>query len=236
MYILSLMPIITYQKGYNFVRKVLSMRIYDISQTIKSGMPVWPGDQDVRLEWLSQISKGGAVNLTEIHMCAHAGTHIDMPSHFLDQGQSLDDLDLGILIGKARVVSVPHEVETINGAFLKNIPLEGVERVLFKTKNSVLVRGDSDSFHDNYVALDASGARFLAETGCKLVGIDYMSVAVFEDPEGGHLPLLETGIVVLEGLNLEEVEPGEYQLIALPLKLGGREGSPVRAVLIEGLN
>jgi arylformamidase len=228
------MPIITYQKGYNFVRKVLSMRIFDISQTIHDGMPVWPGDPEVRLEWLSQLSQGGAVNLTEIHMCAHAGTHIDMPSHFLDQGKNLDELDLGVVIGNARVVAVPPEVTTINRAFLKNIPLGGVNRVLFKSTNSTLIKADPKSFHENFVALDASGARFLAETGCKLVGIDYMSIAVFEDPDGGHLPLLEAGIVVLEGLNLQEVEPGEYQLIALPLKLGGREGAPVRAILLEG--
>lgn len=209
------------------------MRIYDISQTINSGMPVWPGDPQVRLEWLSQISQGGAVNLTEIHMCAHAGTHIDMPSHFLKQGQNLDDLDLSVVIGNARVVSVPNEVKVINDSYLKTISLAGVERVLFKTQNSSIVQTDPRSFHENFVAMDASGARFLAETGCKLVGIDYMSVAVFEDPDGGHLPLLEAGIVVLEGVNLENVEPGEYQLIALPLKLGGREGAPVRAVLLK---
>ena len=212
------------------------MRIYDISQTINSGMPVWPGDPQVRLEWLSQISQGGAVNLTEIHMCAHAGTHIDMPSHFLEQGQNLDDLDLKVVIGIARVVSVPIGVKVINDSYLKTISLAGVERVLFKTKNSSIVQTDPRSFHENFVAMDASGARYLAETGCKLVGIDYMSVAVFEDPDGGHLPLLEAGIVVLEGVNLENVEPGEYQLIALPLKLGGREGAPVRAILIEGRN
>ena len=212
------------------------MRIYDISQTIHNEMPVWPGDPKVRLEWLSQISQGGAVNLTGIHMCAHAGTHIDMPSHFLDQGQNLDDIDLEVVIGNARVISVPHEVKVINDSFLQTISLGGVERVLFKTKNGALVKADSQSFHEDFVALDASGARFLAETGCKLVGIDYMSVAVFEDPDGGHMPLLEAGIVVLEGINLENVEPGEYQLIALPLKMGGREGSPVRAILLDGWN
>jgi len=209
------------------------MRIHDITQTIHSGMPVWPGDPEVSLEWLSQISQGGAVNLTEIHMCAHTGTHIDMPSHFLDQGQNLDDLDLSVLIGRARVVSVSDEIKTIDEAFLRTISLEGVERVLFKTFNTGLVKADPLSFHQNFVALDASGARFLAETDCKLVGIDYMSIAVFDDPNGGHLPLLEAGIIVLEGINLEEVEPGEYQLIALPLKLGGREGAPVRAILLE---
>jgi len=199
-------------------------------------MPVWPGDPEVRLNWLSQISQGEPVNLTEIHMCAHAGTHIDMPSHFLDQGPNLDNLVLNNLIGRARVISVPSEVKVINGAFLGTVPLGGVERVLFKTANSEFVKADPFSFHENYVALDASGAEFMAETGCKLVGIDYMSVAVFDDPDGGHLPLLKAGIVVLEGINLEGVESGDYQLIVLPLKLGGREGAPARAILLDAWN
>lgn len=209
------------------------MRIIDITRTIESGMPVWPGDPEVKLEWLSQISEGGAVNLTAITMCAHAGTHIDMPSHFLERGRNLDNLDLGVVIGNARVVSVPPEVKAIDEAFLKQIPLEGLERVLFKTSNDALVEADSPWFNEDFVALNASGALFLAATGCKLVGIDAMSIALFNDPEGGHLPLLEAGMVVLEGLNLDEVAPGDYQLIGLPLKLGGREGSPVRAVLLE---
>jgi len=137
------------------------MRIYDITQTIRGGMPVWPGDPEVRLEWLSRISEGGEVNLTQICMCAHSGTHIDMPSHFIDKGENLDDLDLGILIGIARVVSVSDEIQTIDKTFLRTISLEGVERVLFKTKNGALVKSDPLSFHKNFVALDASGARFL---------------------------------------------------------------------------
>jgi arylformamidase len=196
-------------------------------------MPVWPGDPEVRLEWLSRISEGAEVNLTQIHICAHSGTHIDMPSHFIDNGENLDNLDLRLMIGIARVVSVPDEIETIDETFLRKISLEGVERVLFKTKNGTLAKSDPLSFHQNFVALDASGARFLAEIRCKLVGIDTMSIAVFDDPVGGHLPLLEAGIVVLEGITLEGVEPGDYQLIALPLKLGAREGSPVRAILLE---
>lgn len=212
------------------------MRIHDITQTIRSGMPVWPGDPEVRLEWLSRISEGGEVNLTQIHMCAHSGTHLDMPSHFIDNGINLDNLDLSTMIGRVRVVTVPDEIEIIDEAFLRTISLEGVERVLFKTSNTALVKADPLSFHQNFVALDASGARFLAETDCKLVGIDYMSIAVFDDPDGGHKPLLEAGILVLEGIKLEGVEAGDYQLIALPLKLGGREGAPVRALLLEGWN
>ena len=209
------------------------MQIHDITQTIQNGMPVWPGDPEVRLEWLSRIGEEGEVNLTQIHMCAHAGTHIDMPSHFIDAGDTLDDLDLSILIGSARVVSVPGDVKVIDANFLKSLSLAGTERILLKTSNTALVREHPLSFHQNFVALDASGAGFLAETDCRLVGLDYMSIAVFDDAEGGHKPLLEAGIVVLEGIRLEGVEEGDYQLIALPLKLGEREGAPVRAILVE---
>lgn len=209
------------------------MQIRDITRTVKSGMPVWPGDPEVTLEWLSQIIEGGEVNLTALQMCAHAGTHLDMPSHFIDQGKNLDDLDLSTLIGSARVVQVPVEVRIIDEAFLKTVSLEGVERILFKTIIGELDQVSPLTFQEDFVALDASGARFLAGTSCKLVGIDAMSVAVFDDPSGGHLPLLEAGIVLLEGLELDGVEPGDYQLIALPMKLAGREGAPVRAVLLD---
>jgi arylformamidase len=212
------------------------MKIYDISRTITNGLPVWPGDPEVRLEWISRIDRGDSVNLTEIHMCAHSGTHLDMPSHFLEHAQNLDSLDLSILIGNARVVLVPPEVNLIDEAYLKTLSLDGEERILFKTKNCDLVEREPLFFHQNYVALDASGANYLAGTGCKLVGIDYMSIATFDDPNGGHIPLLRAGILVLEGLILQEVPPGNYQLIALPLKLGGREGAPTRALLTNNLN
>ena len=209
------------------------MQIHDITQTIYNEMPVWPGDPAVRLEWLSQISEGDDVNLTQIRMCAHSGTHIDMPSHFLANGETLDDLDLSILIGSAKVISVPPEVKVIDESFLQKVSIGGIERILFKTSNSAFIEEAAQCFHQEFVALDESGAKFLAEAGCKLAGIDTMSIAIFDDPVGGHLPLLESGIVVLEGVNLEGIEPGDYHLIALPLKLGGREGAPVRAILVE---
>ena len=209
------------------------MRIHDISQTIRSGMPVWPGDPEVRLDWLSRISEGEAVNLTGIHMCAHTGTHIDTANHFLENGGNLDDLDLEVLIGNARVIRVPDEVRVIDKDFLQTVMLDGTERILFKTSNQAMTDEHPEVFHRDYVALDASGARFLADNGYRLVGIDYMSIAMYDDSEGGHLPLLKAGVVVLEGLDLRGVEPGDYQLVALPIKLGGREGAPVRAILIE---
>jgi arylformamidase len=209
------------------------MQIHDITQTIHNEMPVWPGDPEVSLEWLSLISEGDDVNLTQLRMCVHTGTHIDMPSHFLANGKNLNDLDLSILIGSAKVISVPPEVKVIDESFLKKASVRGIERILFKTSNSAFIEEVPQCFHQDFVALDESGAKFLAEAGCKLAGIDTMSIAVFDDPVGGHLPLLEAGIVVLEGLSLKGVAPGDYHLIALPMKLGGREGTPVRAILVE---
>ena len=209
------------------------MQIHDITQTIHNEMPVWPGDPAVRLEWLSRINEGDDVNLTQIRMCVHTGTHIDMPSHFLANGKNLDDLDLSTLIGSAKVISVPPEVKVIDESFLQKVSIGGIERILFKTSNSAFIEEAAQCFHQEFVALDESGAKFLAEAGCKLAGIDYMSIAIFDDPVEGHLPLLEAGIVVLEGISLEGIDPGDYHLIALPMKLGGREGAPVRAILVE---
>lgn len=209
------------------------MQIIDITQEIKNGMPVWPGDPPVNLAWLSEIAKNGPVNLTELSMSAHTGTHLDAPSHFIDHGKTLDDLDLSAMVGPARVEEVAQEVKVIDESFLRRLPLTGVSRLLLKTSNSLKANVEPSEFHQDYVALDASGARFLAESNFRLIGIDAFSIACFDDPEGGHLPLLEKGIAVLEGLNLHGVAPGDYYLAALPLKLAGREGAPVRAILIK---
>ena len=209
------------------------MIIHDISLRIHNDIPVWPGDPKVRLEWLLRIDQGDSVNLTALNMSAHTGTHIDMPKHFIDSGKTLDELDLDVLIGKARVIGVPYDVKVISEEYLRTVPLEGVERILFKTANSRLVVEQPLSFHPDYVALDISGGQYLARSGCKLVGIDYMSIGYYADPQGAHYPLLGADVIVLEGINLDGVEPGDYQLIALPLKLSGREGAPARAILIE---
>ncbi len=166
----------------------------------------------------------------------HTGTHMDAPYHFLAQGATLDKIALERLIGPVTVLEVPQDVSVLSGDVLARLPAGLItERVLFKTRNSTYWSEHPHRFHKDFVAIDPSGADFLVERGVRLVGIDYLSIAPFRQGQATHEALLGAGVVILEGLDLSGVSQGEYQLYCLPLKIGGVEGAPVRAILIEGL-
>ena len=165
-------------------------------------------------------------------MSAHSGTHVDAPLHFLEKGASVDRIPLKNLTGRAYLVHLP-QVDTITAEVLAaaNIPTR-TRRVLFKTRNSQHWSKKSNEFQTDYVGLSEDGARFLIKKGVKLVGIDYLSIAPYDDVDPTHKTLLKAGVVVLEGLDLSKVSQGRYMLYCLPLKLGGAEGAPARAILI----
>lgn len=195
-------------------------------------MLIWPGDEPAKIGWESRIADGAISNVSSIQIGAHVGTHIDMPMHFIDGAASMDDLDLSRLIGPATVVDVPVEMTSIDAAFLDSLSLTNVDRVLFKTSNSKLWDNPSQPFFADYVALEPSAAQWLVEHGCGLVGIDYLSIAPYNNATIPHEILLSNNVVILETLDLREVQAGEYQLICLPLKLESREAAPCRAILL----
>lgn len=207
------------------------MKLYDISINLHEGMVTWPGDPEVKIDWVARIGKDSDANISALSYGLHTGTHIDVPKHFLDDGWDMDSLDLGVLLGECVVVQVPDDCDLIRREDLEALEIGAFERVLFKTRNSQTWPKDAVAFDEGFVALGTSGADYLVEKGCKLVGIDYLSIAPFNDPPTTHLRLLEAGVVILEGLDLSDVEPGRYELICLPIKLKGREGAPARAVL-----
>ncbi|MGI6259594.1 MAG: cyclase family protein [Anaerolineaceae bacterium] len=207
------------------------MTYIDISVGIKDGMLVWPGDKAVEVGWDAKMADGHESNVSYIRMGAHCGTHIDMPLHFIEGGKTTEDLELDVLIGTVEVVEVPEEINKIDRKFLESIRIENVERVLFKTRTSRMWAQEYPQFDYEYVALDSSGAEWLVEHGCRLVGVDAMAVIVMEEIIKGHEILLGNDVVVLETLNLGHVEPGKYELICLPMKLIDREATPVRAIL-----
>jgi len=210
------------------------MKFYDITLTIRPSMPVWPGDPKVILDRISKIEEGANANVSKISMSVHTGTHMDAPFHFLKEGKSIDALPLEILIGPAQVVQVPDSVETITAGVLEKAAIgEGVERLLIKTRNSAYWTNPDHAFHTDFLAVEADGAAYLVKRGVKLVGIDYLSIAPYKKSRPTHETLLKAGMVILEGVDLSAVPAGFYQLICLPLKLGGSDGSPARAVLIE---
>jgi arylformamidase len=210
------------------------MKIYDISLTLAPELPVWPGDPKIFMERLQKIEDGDAVNVTRLDFAVHAGTHVDAPVHWLAGTYGVDQLPLDALVGPVLVVELPDSVDLITADVLAQVNLPViVERILFKTKNSALWTKPEHEFQTGFVALDESAARVLLEHGVKLIGVDYLSVAPFSNGRPTHELLLGAGVVLLEGVNLWEVPPGNYEIYCLPVKLAGADGAPARTILVE---
>lgn len=208
------------------------MRIYDVSIPLSGHTPTYPGDPGIEVkQWLS-LAKGDPANVSVIHFGAHTGTHVDAPAHFIAGAPRLDSLPLEILIGDATVVEIPDNLPAITRDLVAEY--RGNPRILFKTRNSRLWKEESTEFQRDYVYLEPDAARELLNKKVQLVGIDYLSVEKFrsDDFETHHL-LLGSGVVIIEGLDLSSVPPGDYELICLPLKVvsGHGDGAPARAVL-----
>ncbi len=158
---------------------------------------------------------------------------MDAPKHFFDDGAGADALPLDVLIGPARVVAFDDSVTSIGEAELRPHRLAGVSRVLLRTRNSAWLASGSSEFHPDYTFVAPEGAAYLVSLGVRLVGVDYLSVEQFHSGHHRtHRTLLGSGVVIVEGLLLSEVPPGDYVLYCLPLKLVGLDGAPARAVLI----
>ena len=200
------------------------MTIIDISVPIHPGMVTYPGDPEVRTERAASIAAGDVANLTRLDFGVHSGTHVDAPLHFIDGGTGADALALETFVGPCVVVDATRVADQIGA---RDIPGGAFERVLFKTTNSELWA--RDSFAEDFVRIGLDAAEELVARGVKLVGIDYLSVG---DPDT-HRTLLGAGVAAIEGLDLRAVDPGEYQLACLPLRLVGSDGASARAVLLS---
>jgi arylformamidase len=210
------------------------MQIYDISLPLTETLAVWPGDAPTHIEPVYQLAQGDTATVSRLAMSAHTGTHVDAPRHYVAGGAGVDALDLSTLIGPALVVEVPHDTPVISAALLDALAIPpGAVRILFHTANSQRWAAQAHVFHKDYVAVNADGARWLVERGVKLVGIDCLSIAPFDDLEAPHRLLLNANVVVVEGLNLTGVAAGMYELVCLPLKIANCDGAPARAVLIQ---
>jgi len=208
----------------------MSGKFIDVSVPLHNGMVHWPGDAPFNRTQTLHIAKGDECNLSQISSSAHVGTHMDAPRHFLKDGHGIETMPVDATIGPARVIAI-HDPDLIRIAELEPHQLKRGERVLFKTRNSSHVWKTSE-FQKKFVHIPQDTARYLGKCGVQTVGVDYLSVGGFEtDSAETHQALLEAGIWIIEGLNLEHVEPGNYELICLPLKLVGSDGAPARAVL-----
>jgi arylformamidase len=210
------------------------MQIYDISLPLSAATTIYPGDSGIEITPWKTLAAGDAANVSLLHFGAHSGTHVDAPAHFIDGGAKVESLPLQSLVGEARVVEVPNDVNVIDENFLAVNVLENCQRILFKTRNSAFWRSSEQGFRENYTYLDPGAAAKLVDSGIKLVGIDYLSIEKFESEKyETHFTLLSKGVVILEGLDLGAVPAGPYELICLPLKIAGGsgDGAPARAIL-----
>lgn len=209
------------------------MKIYDISLTISQDLPTWPGDPGIILERTSKMEDGEHANVTHMSMGVHTGTHVDAPYHFVSiDSPTVESLSLDVLNGPASVIYLP-DIPLITEQVLQdaNLPT-GARRLLFKTDNSNFWAREENAFQENFVALSPDASEYLIQLGVELVGVDYLSVAPFRDSVPTHQILLKAGVVIVEGLDLSKIEPGNYDFYCLPLKIKGSDGAPARAILV----
>lgn len=192
------------------------MNIVDISRPLLTTIE-YPGDPETKLDTVKAISKGDSCNLSAVYACVHTGTHADAPSHFLEGGQTIDEVDLNQYIGPCTVMEVPPGV--ITGEY--------VNRYFPKNCERLLIKGDAQSFFMESAAYEA------LDTGLCLIGTDANSIGKSGNQLKPHKAFLQNGVAILENLDLSQVEPGNYYLIALPVKMGAIEAAPVRAVLVD---
>lgn len=203
------------------------MKLYDISRPLSASTPTWPGDTTFQYVVNWSKAESGSVNVGKLTMSVHTGTHVDAPFHFDDEGRRMNALPLDLYVGAARVVELSGRT-SLGAEDFAQVDLEGVERLLVKT----LSWSDPNQFPSTICYLRADLPAFLAEKGVRLIGVDVPSVDPLDSKElTAHHGLHQHNIQILEGLWLDHVEEGDYELIALPLALVDADGSPVRAVL-----
>lgn len=206
------------------------MEWIDLSVPLRNGMVRWPGDEPVRVERAAELVRGDAYNLSRVCMSLHSGTHVDAPLHSLPGGAGIDAMPISAAVGPARVIEIRDPV-CISPSELERHAVGKGERILFKTANSER-DWSAEDFHEDYVYLSLPAARYLARREILAVGVDYLSVGHFPDDIGEtHLVLLRAGIWIIEGLDLSGAEPGDYDLLCLPLKFESGDGAPARVIL-----
>jgi arylformamidase len=207
----------------------MAQRIYDITRTLSPSIAVWPGDAPFSVEVWTDMDEGAAANVTTLTISSHCGTHVDAPYHFVNDEISMEQVPLDIHIGPATVVTVERQAGPLTVADFPDLDWDRVERLLV---HSVASDHPIDQFLAEYVYPSPELADFMGGKGVILFGSDAASMdTVDSDTMSNHRALQRNGIFILENLALAGVPDGEYELIALPLKIKGGDGSPVRAIL-----
>jgi len=200
------------------------MKIIDVTRPVRKGMPVYPGDI---IPSFSQTDQG-LYRISDIHLSSHTGTHVDAPAHYFKSGETVDKIPLSSLIGTCRVIDVSGcGSMMITAADLKS-RIHGAERILLKTRFSGM-----DASTREYPSLSFDASCSITDSGIVCVGIDSLSVESYNGDGAVHRRLLSHGCIIIELLDLSEVPEGEYEMVALPLRLEGLDGSPARVILFK---
>ena len=214
----------------------IETKIYDITIPVGPLTPIWPDDPALILEPVAKSSDGERGNITKLEIGTHSGTHVDPPAHFFDGTATVDRLDLSLLCGPAYVA----EIKAIDSVGREDFTAArippGVRRLLLKTSNSTKKLLSNKEFTPNFVNISPEGARWVVDHGVQLIGIDYLSVEAYEYANcDTHRVLLGNRLIILEGIDLSDIEPGHYTIFCLPLKIVRGDGAPARVVLVEDL-
>lgn len=205
-------------------------KIIDITREIFTGMPVYTGNPQVKIEEIAKMPES-STNLSLITMGSHTGTHVDAPKHIKNNGKGVNKIRLESCYGNCKVLDLSKKKESVTEKDLKKYKLKKGEIVLLKTKNSKM---QFKKFDSKYVYLSLDAAKYLREKKVKAVGIDYLSVQKYHSGnQKVHKTLLENNIIVFEGLNLKNVKKGKYFFVGLPLKIRNCDGSPARCILLK---
>jgi arylformamidase len=205
-------------------------RLFDISQTLRPTLPVWPGDTEFSLRPTWTIEPDCPVNVSKLSLSTHSGAHADAPLHYDNAGIPIADVDPEIYIGRCHVFDVRHATGFVTPDHFDMAKAQGCARILFRTFDKF----PHDKWISDYAAISPETIQLLAERAVRLIGMDGPSL----DPEtsktlDAHHAVRKSGMAILEGLVLDDITEGDYELIALPLKIAGADASPVRAVLRE---
>lgn len=210
------------------------MPIFDVTVPLSNRIAVYPGDPPPAIKPAKLIAKGDEANITLLHLGAHTATHVDAPRHFVEGARPISELSLDVLVGDARVIDIPADADAITAAHVTPERIGGATRVLFRTRNSAFWHNEPERFREDFTYLGLDAARELVRQGVRLVGIDYLSIEEMNSKEFPvHRTLLGNDMIIIEGLDLHLIRPGDYELICLPLRLdeGAHDGAPARVIL-----
>ncbi len=209
----------------------IEKKIYDISVSLSSETPVFPGQPRFDKQFMLSLAKGERANVSGFSLTSHTGTHVDSPNHFIEDKDTIDKVPFNRVMGRAHVFEM-NVAEKIDGPDIRSLTIEPKSIVLFKTKNSNL--WTERDFRKDYVYLTKGAGEVLRDKDVAAVGFDYIIPDEFENQERPfHHVLFKKDIILLEGLNLNRVPAGDYFLICLPLKIKDGDAAPARAVLVE---